>query len=116
MLSQRIIPPPPIKSGSNLVPASNTSFVNNCNSATRLKRRVWKALFFYINSHGSLSNRSQVALLRGILHQGKDRNIEREKILSGSNTGDKWGQAEQILIEACNELIADLSEDLGGAA
>lgn len=117
MLPHNIISSPPPEKHSKLDTASNTASLKKNNSAARLKQRVWKQLFCYLNSREvNQSARNKLALLNSIRKLNSYGYLQREAILDRTVASKNREQAHKLLIEACNELVADLSEDLGGAA
>lgn len=117
MLPQNIIPPPPIETRSKLDTASNTGSLKKNNSAIRLKRRVWKQLFCFLNSREvNQADSNKIALLKSIRKQNNYGHLQREEILGKTVTPKNREQAHKLLIEACDKLISDFSRSLGGAA
>ena len=108
---------PPPKTASELDRASDTGSVKKCNSAIRLKQCVWKQLLYYLGSRDvNQSVRNKFALLKSTKRLDSYGYLQREEILDRTVTSKNREQAHKLLIEACDELIADLSKDLGGAA
>lgn len=117
MLPYNIIPPPPSQTCSKLDTASNTASLKKNNSAAKLKQRVWKQLFCFLNSREvNQADSNKIALLKSIRKQNNYGYLQREEILDRTVVSKNREQAHKLLVEACNELITNLSEDLGGAA